>query len=152
MLFDISTRINITNNVVSKVEKMALSVTNNDRRIAGLLIFIIHTFIVAIIFWLMFWNNNPKLITVGLICWIIIMLKHWYFNGCWGVKCERKIWQTKEWYGPWTSLFNILHNHQHNHQQHQQVIFITFAIIITAITITRLIILNKELKPNYSIL
>jgi hypothetical protein len=100
----------------------------------------IHTAVIAAILWSLMWSSSRTHILVGLALWLTIMVQHWYFGGCWGVRSERRIWRTKEWYGPWTSLFIFLNKTLGARitKRVHEAIFTAFAIIVLCIGTHRL--------------
>lgn len=154
-MIDRETRIRHTDKLTSFVERLSLkavsSILHNNpthkRAIAGAIILIIHTVVITIILWLIIWSRNKTSIALGTLLWMTIMIQHWYFGGCWGVRSERRIWRTKEWYGPWTSLFQLIdllsYNFKserpraHTRSQIHKLIFTSFAMTVLAIGITR---------------
>ena len=139
---DIATRKHNTTRLTNAIERLALSVTNNNRAIAGLVITTIHAVVVGTILWLIVWapKSKPHLIKAGLAMWAAVMAQHWYFGGCWGVRSERKIWRTRQWYGPWTSLFAFLHSTLGipRTSATDNAMFVSFAAVITTVGILRL--------------
>jgi len=75
---------------------------------AGWVLFGLHCWIILLIYWSLFIQTDKRLRIIGFIVWLSIMLQHIYFNGCWLVRCERKLWNSKEWMGPWTVVFETL--------------------------------------------
>ena len=45
---------------------------------------------------------------VSCIIWVMIFIFHVYFNGCILTRLERKLWNTKDWYGPWCLPFKFI--------------------------------------------
>lgn len=138
--FDNDIRRKHSNLLTSYVERVMLKVSNGERSAAGWNVFVIHTVLVMLVYYLMLWTNSKKGFLFGLVVWILIVLQHLYFGGCWGVKSERRIWRVKDWYGPWTVLFNFLHsmgmpatNSYHN------VIFIISTIVLSVFVVERYI-------------
>ena len=53
-------------------------------------------------------RDLDPLFYLTVLCWIIVILCHFYFNGCILIRIERYLWDTKTWYGQWTPLYNLL--------------------------------------------
>lgn len=124
--------------LTSLVESMMMKITGNQREIAGWLVFIIHTLVVGIVYYLLLWTSNKTGFVVGLVIWITFVLQHLYFDGCWGVKSERHIWRAKDWYGPWTVLFDKLHKlGMPSTKAYHNVFFILFTLVLTTLVIER---------------
>lgn len=137
-------RMEHTDALTSTIEQAALRQTNNNRPMAGALVLLIHTLVVTIILWLVLWSKTRVQVYVGLALWLIIMFQHWYFGGCWGVRSERRIWKTTEWYGPWTSLFTVLHDGLGipNSRVVHEAIFIVFGVSVLGVATQRLMTMS----------
>ena len=138
--FSSEARMKNTHALTSAIERASLRQTNNNRPLAGALVLLIHTAVVTIILWLILWSSTRAQVYIGLCLWLTIMFQHWYFCGCWGVRSERKVWNTKEWYGPWTSLFRFLHSKLNvpNDKRVHEAVFVIFAILVLYTTYHRL--------------
>ena len=106
-IFEKNRRREIRENFLNKLDNYS-RILHNDIYIRGLLVCIFHIIIVTIPFLLIIYSNNIKYIVVSQLILLLILFQHFYFDGCWMIRLERKIWNTKEWYGLWTYLFNIL--------------------------------------------
>lgn len=106
-MFDLETRKRVTNKLVEYIEEITINITK-DRGKAGMLVLFFHMLILIILFFLILWSKSAKLVGIGLIIWITIIFQHLYFGGCWVLKCERKIWNTTEWYGPLTTFYQYI--------------------------------------------
>jgi len=139
-VFDVDIRRQHSRWLTSLAEELMLRVANNNRSIAGWNAFILHTFIVVIVYYLLLWTNSKLGFLIGLLLWLSFVLQHLYFDGCWGVKSERRIWQVKDWYGPWTALFNFLHKiGMPATKPYHNVFFILFTIMLSVLAIERYI-------------
>ena len=140
-LLSTEARIKNTHALTSAIERASLRQTNNNRPLAGALVLLIHTAD----------HNNHSVADIvvqhtrsGL--HRVVPLAHYNvptlqcFGGCWGVRSERKVWRTKEWYGPWTSLFRFLHNKLNipNDKRIHEAVFVIFAILVLYTTYHRL--------------
>ena len=119
------------------VESTSLRISAGNRAIAGTIVLLLHTIAVSAILWMVIWSNRRELKQLGLLLWFSVMVRHWYFGGCWLVRSERRIWRTKEWYGPWTSLFSSLGTLA-NTKTSRSIIFASFAFTILVIGFSRL--------------
>jgi len=45
---------------------------------------------------------------ISCLIWIGIFITHFYFAGCICTRIERKLWDTKDWWGPWIFFFTFL--------------------------------------------
>jgi hypothetical protein len=117
-----------------------LRATNGRRDIAGLVVFLLHTLLVGTVYYLLLWSNNKTGFLIGFALWISFVLQHLYFDGCWVVRTERFIWKAKDWYGPWTYLFNVLHEiGMPSTKSYHNIFFILFTLVLGTITVDRLI-------------
>jgi len=139
-VFDNDTRQKHTHMLTSYVERVMLQASNGNRSVAGWNVFVIHSILVVLVYYLLLWTNSKKGFLIGLIVWISFVLQHLYFDGCWGVKSERRIWRVKDWYGPWTTLFNFLHNQgMPATKSYHNVFFILFTIMLGVFAVERYI-------------
>jgi len=139
-VFDNDTRQKHTYMLTSYVERVMLQTSNGNRSVAGWNVFVIHSILVVLVYYLLLWTNSKKGFLIGLIVWISFVLQHLYFDGCWGVKSERRIWRVKDWYGPWTTLFNFLHNQgMPATKSYHNVFFILFTIMLGVFAVERYI-------------
>jgi len=137
-MFDKETRQKNGKMLTSLIETTAVSLSGNHRDIAGWLVFVIHTIVVGLVYYLLLWTSNKRGFLIGLVLWISFVFQHLYFDGCWGVKSERRIWRAKDWYGPWTALFDKLHNlGMPSTKAYHNVFFILFTLLLIALVIDR---------------
>ena len=52
--------------------------------------------------------NYIYFLCIGL--WLFVFWLHFYFKGCILVKTERYLWDTRDWYGPWSMIIFPLQN------------------------------------------
>lgn len=143
-MFDIDSRRNNTNRLTSFVEKVMVRINQGDRALAGWNVFIIHTILVVIVYYLLLWGNSRIGFLVGLVLWLSFVIQHLYFDGCWAVKSERRIWRVKDWYGPWTVLFNAFHKFgMPATKPYHNVFFILFTLILGILALERYINFNR---------
>lgn len=131
-----------TNTMLDKIEKLIREYTHNtssETETAGWYVFCVHMLIVAIVTYLLLWSNSLTLLSLGIISWLCIVAQHMIFDGCWMVRLERRLWETKEWYGPWTPVFKTLHFlGMSNNKRTHNLIFVIFALSLTSFAFLRL--------------
>ena len=131
-MFEKETRRKVTDDLAEYIEKTMINITK-DRGTAGMLVLFFHFLIIFIVFYLLIWSSTAKMVRIGIVLWISIIIQYWYFHGCWGVKCERKIWKTKEWYGPWTAFYQYINELGFQMNKNTRDIFTFLFTIITSI-------------------
>lgn len=110
-----------------------------DRLVAGWILFGFHCWIILTVYWLLFAQKNGTLQRIGLFLWISIMIQHLYFNGCWLVKCERRLWETRDWFGPWTIVFRSVNNAGLRLKSYtMNIVFYIYAIAVTYAAVRRM--------------
>lgn len=107
MIPDIETRINHTNWVVEKTSEYLNKLTN-DSNVSGNILLIIHWAIVSFSVLYILLGQINIYFYLSVLVWFIIMILHFYFHGCICIKIERKLWNMKEWKGPWGYLIKLL--------------------------------------------
>jgi len=115
-------------NEVDKTSKKFIQ----DNYIRGYIFCIFHILIVLIPFLFVIFSNNLKIVIISQIILISILFQHFYFDGCWMIRLERKIWNTKEWYGLWTYLFYIIESFgiKLHRNSRDNIFFVVYSIII----------------------
>ena len=139
-MFDKATRQENSKLLTSYVERIMVRLFHGNRSKAGWNVFILHTILIVVVYYLLLWSKSKNGFLIGLCLWILLVLQHMYFDSCWGVKSERRIWRAKDWYGPWTSLFNLLHRYgMPPTKPYHNVFFIMFTIILGILAVERYI-------------
>lgn len=142
-MFDLESRKRVTKQFVEYIETEVLRITKN-RGLACMLIMFFHIVVMFSLFYIIIWSQSVRLVSIGTIIWLTIIFQHWYFGGCWFVRCERKILNTKEWYGPWTLLFKFCHKlGMPNNAFYHEKVFLIFALLLTYIAFFRIQKLKK---------
>ena len=105
----------------------------------GWYVFCLHLIVIIIVTYMLLWTNSLTLLLFGILVWASIIVQHIIFNGCWLVRLERRLWETQDWYGPWTPVFRVLNkagvsNTKHNHN----IVFVLFALGLTSVALARL--------------
>jgi hypothetical protein len=97
----------VTTNILEQTEQMLYKFTNNNA-ISGFIIFLFHQIVCICLLYFTITRSLDLLFYITILCWIIIIFFHYYFNGCILIRLERYLWDTKTWYGQWTPLYNLL--------------------------------------------
>ena len=85
---------------VDYLEKFCTSIMN--KRDSAFLLSILHTFsAIWIALYLCFGDTQTLFYKFNVVIWLIVVGCHFYFNGCLLVRLERKLWNSKTWFGPW---------------------------------------------------
>jgi len=133
-LFEIKNRKTNREKFISKLEN-ATQVLHNDPYIRGYIVCFIHIILVSIPFYFVITSNSLKIIIISQIALILILLQHFYFDGCWMIRLERRLWNTNKWYGLWTYLFNTIEYFgivdELNRNMRDNIFFIVYSIILS---------------------
>lgn len=131
-IFKNKNRKNIRENFINKLDNLSFCL-HEDRNIRGYLVCFIHILLVSIPFFIVMFSNKIKLMIISQIILVLILLQHFYFDGCWMIRLERKIWNTKEWYGLWTYLFKIIEDVgiKLNRHSRDYIFFIVYSVILS---------------------
>lgn len=76
--------------------------------ILGFSLIIFHWALVGFILLYLAIGNVNNLFYGCTLIWILIVVLHFYFKGCFLTKLERELLETKDWYGIWFIPFEIL--------------------------------------------
>ena len=90
------------------ISSLLNKITFDDSKMSGFLLFLIHWIIIGVPTMYILFGEVNVMFFVSCIIYVIVFLLHLYFGGCILTRIERKLWDTKTWYGPWTFLFLIL--------------------------------------------
>lgn len=107
---NIETRKQHTKIAVKKSSEFLNIITNSPNKSAYILLYI-HVILVGLPLIYIFIGNVNIYYYLSVLFWLLIMSLHFYFHGCIFTKIERYLWNSKEWYGPWTYIwqgFNFL--------------------------------------------
>ena len=77
-------------------------------KINGLYVFIFHWLVLGVPLVKIIFGKVDIWFVISCFIWIIIFIFHIYFNGCILTRLERKLWDTKNWYGPWCLPFTFI--------------------------------------------
>lgn len=95
---------------VIKGIELGLYPYTNDNKISGFIVFIFHLLVCGIpgVYLMIGDINYIYFLCIGL--WLFVFWLHFYFKGCILVKTERYLWDTRDWYGPWSMIIFPLQN------------------------------------------
>jgi hypothetical protein len=138
-MFDLESRKKNTKYVVNIVKNKLYKINPNHSE-NGFFVLIIHWIVVGFFLLGLFIFDFTWLFFISIIIWLIICGLHLYYNGCICTKIERELWQTKDWYGPWTAPFTLLKKIDVPlTQELAHRIFIAWAVVINIWIIIRII-------------
>ena len=106
-MFSLENRIKTTNLILDK-SRQFLKNLNENEPVSGLVLFIFHWLFLGIPLVIILVGKINFYFGISIIIWVIVYILHFYFNGCILTKLERKLFNDKKWYGPWTFLILIL--------------------------------------------
>ena len=106
-MFRLENRITITNNLLNTITDILKNLSNNDK-LNGLYVFIFHWLILGVPLINIIFGKLDIWFMTSCFIWICIFIFHIYFNGCILTRLERKLWNTKDWYGPWCLPFKFI--------------------------------------------
>ena len=107
MIFNLNYRKKQTNNIINYVEKSLFKYTH-DNIISGYIVVLIHG-ILMLISAILFLVGNKLQIYANTLFLFLVVIFHYYFNGCLITRIERKLWKDyPKWYGPKSSLGFII--------------------------------------------
>jgi hypothetical protein len=72
-----------------------------SKRRAGFYVVVCHYIVVSSIVGAIIFSNNPTIFRIAVTCWILIIFLHNIFDGCFLIRLERALFESKNWYGIW---------------------------------------------------
>ena len=106
-MFELENRIIITNKILDSLVSILKNVSYNDR-LNGLYVFIFHWLVLGVPLIKILIGEIDGWFILSCFIWLIIFIFHVYFNGCILTRLERRLWNTKDWYGPWCLPFKLI--------------------------------------------
>jgi hypothetical protein len=106
-MFELEQRKQITNNLLNFLVRLLKNLSANNS-VNGLYVLIFHWLFLGIPLVKILFGEVDMWFMISCFVWIIIFILHIYFNGCILIRLERKLWNTKEWYGPWSGVFTLV--------------------------------------------
>lgn len=130
-LLEINNRKKIRDKFLDNIDN-ATRLIHYDNHIRGYLVCFLHILLVSIPFFFIIFSNNLKIVSISQLILILILIQHFYFDGCWMIRLERKIWNTKDWYGLWTYLFKSIEYFgiKLNRNSRDNIFFIVYSFIL----------------------
>tara|TARA_B100001093_G_C25995790_1_gene663437 strand:+ start:61 stop:522 length:462 start_codon:yes stop_codon:yes gene_type:complete len=98
-MLSLESRKKITKETIRRIENVFLSVTDK-REYAGLFLVGFHYLIVMFPVAYIFFGTVDIYYYISGIIYLMIVILHYYFNGCILTRTERSLFNSKEWYGP----------------------------------------------------
>lgn len=90
--------------IIKAIENILFPLTNNNK-LSGFIVYLFHVGICGFAMFYIFLGKVDAIFYMCLLLWAIVFGMHIYFKGCILIKTERYLWDTKEWYGPWSMMF-----------------------------------------------
>lgn len=130
-MFEYKNRKNVRESFINTLADYS-TILHKDEYMRGYIVCFIHILLVSIPFLFVMLSNRLKIVIISQIILLLILFQHFYFDGCWMIRLERKIWNTNEWYGLWTYLFNIIESfgYKLNRNSRDYIFFVVYSIII----------------------
>lgn len=132
-LFERNNRLIIRENFLNIVDNFTKTIFIENNLIRGYIFCIFHIFVVSVPFLTILCSNKIKYVLFSQFILLLILIQHFYFDGCWMIRLERKIWNTKDWYGLWTYLFNFIEyiGFKLNRNSRDIIFYIVYSFILT---------------------
>tara|TARA_B100001063_G_C16772048_1_gene562327 strand:+ start:3334 stop:3777 length:444 start_codon:yes stop_codon:yes gene_type:complete len=146
-MFSLENRIKTTNLILDK-SRQFLKNLNENEPVSGLVLFIFHWLFLGIPLVIILVGKINFYFGISIIIWVIVYILHFYFNGCILTKLERKLFNDKKWYGPWTFLILILdyYNGVKITKELINNVFFCWGILLSIFTFIRLFYFMTEKK------
>ena len=94
----------ISHKDVMKGIELGLYPYTNDNKMSGFIVFIFHILVCGIPGLYLIIGDINCIYFLCIALWLFVFWLHFYFKGCILVKTERYLWDTREWYGPWSMI------------------------------------------------
>lgn len=72
-----------------------------SKRKAAVYVVVLHYIIVGSAVGAIIFSNNSTIFRIGVACWASVIFLHNVFDGCFLVRLERALFESKKWYGIW---------------------------------------------------
>lgn len=131
-----------TDKVYATISGVLNKITQDPKK-SGFLLFLVHWIFIGIpTVYILFGEVDSKFFACCLV-YIIVFLLHFYFGGCILTRIERKLWNTKHWYGPSTFFFLFLDKIGVNMtNERMNYVYLLNAVFITIIITVRILSLR----------
>lgn len=121
----------LQNNIINISQKLLYKL-NRDNKFNGLMVFIVHCVLLGFFVINAILGKVDYIYLFGIFVLLSVAFFHLLFRGCILIKLERKLLDTKDWYGPWTFLFRYLDD---NHIKYNKSFIYNISAFIVAIII-----------------
>ena len=101
----------LQNKIINLSQKLLFKLNQNNE-INGIIIFILHCFIIGFFILNSIFGKVNNIYILGILILLCVVFFHLLFRGCILIKLERRLLNSKDWYGPWTFLFRYLDDNQ----------------------------------------
>ena len=98
-MLSLETRKKVTKETIRIIENMFLKLTDSKIN-AALLLISLHYFLVSLTVAHIYFGNKNIYFYISVVIYLLIVILHFYFNGCILTKTERALLNNNEWYGP----------------------------------------------------
>tara|TARA_B100001057_G_C22773786_1_gene920745 strand:+ start:797 stop:1228 length:432 start_codon:yes stop_codon:yes gene_type:complete len=106
-MFELQQRKKVTEDLLLFLVNLLKNLSTSNK-INGLYVFIFHWLVLGVPLVKIIFGKVDIWFVISCFIWIIIFIFHIYFNGCILTRLERKLWDTKNWYGPWCLPFTFI--------------------------------------------
>ena len=102
--------------IIQKIRDFLYKITGNNS-ISAYILILFHWFITGIALAYILFGPINKWFVISVLIWILMVLMHFYFNGCILVRVEKSLLEgsananAKKWWGPWIFPFTFLENY-----------------------------------------
>ena len=124
----------LQNKIINLSQKLLFKLNQNNE-INGIIVFILHCLIIGFFVLNSIFGKVDHIYILGILILLCVVFFHLLFRGCILIKLERRLLNSKDWYGPWTFLFRYLDDNKIKYDK-------SFIYNITAFIIGFLIILK----------
>ena len=97
----------LQNNIINISQKLLYKLNQNNE-INGIIVFILHCLLLGFFVLNAIFGKVDYIYLFSIFILFSVAFFHILFRGCILIKLERKLLNTKDWYGPWTFLFRYL--------------------------------------------
>ena len=123
-------------NEIINISQKLLYKLNPNNEFNGIIVFILHCLIIGFFVLNTVLGKVDYIYLFGIFLLINVVFYHFLFRGCILIKLERKLLNTKRWYGPWTFLFRYLDDKHIKYNK--SFIYNILGIIVAIIVILKL--------------
>lgn len=131
-LLEKQNRLIVRENFLNILDNITKEFTTENNYIRGYIVCLFHIFLVSVPFFFILFSNKISYVLFSQLVLFLILIQHFYFDGCWMIRLERRIWNTKDWYGLWTYLFNLIESvgFKLNRNRRDYIFYVVYSIIL----------------------